>query len=473
MKMRTKLVLMFFLCIGSVSSSLMFMSYRQMNVSKDAIEKMNQGFAQVRLIQEMQNAFKTQVQEWKNVLLRGAEPEQRQKYFEGFVKESASIHTAAEKLAPDLGADNAKLLAEFTTAEDALTLKYTEVKKQTLDGEVFDAKAADKAVKGLDRKVLEPLEKLTAALSLAAQESSRQASEKIAGYFNFSLILTAVFFAIAILVSWQFALRLARTLTEVNRGLSDSGGEVATASEQMSTASQQLAEGSTQAAASLEETVASIEEVSSMIQLNANNARESGALSQKSREAAKRGETEIGRLITEMAQIRDGAKRIEEITRVIDDIAFQTNLLALNASVESARAGELGKGFGVVADAVRALALRSATAAKDISLLIKENVEKAASGAKIADASSVALQEIVMTVNKVADLNSEIASASQEQSNGIAQISKAMNQLDQATQGNAAAAEETAASSTEMASQAQMLKSYVNSLTVILEGKSA
>jgi methyl-accepting chemotaxis protein len=207
-----------------------------------------------------------------------------------------------------------------------------------------------------------------------------------------------------------------------------------------------------------------------MVKLNADHAREASALSHQSREAAEQGEKEITTLISAMADMAKGSKKIEEIISVIDDIAFQTNLLALNAAVEAARAGEQGKGFAVVAEAVRNLAQRSAVAAKDITVLIKDSVEKAESGSKIADSSGEVLKNIVTSVKKVSDLNTEIASASQEQSTGIGQISKAMNQLDQATQTNAASAEEVAASSEEMSSQADALQKMVADLTEIVEG---
>lgn len=209
-----------------------------------------------------------------------------------------------------------------------------------------------------------------------------------------------------------------------------------------------------------------------MVKLNADHAREASTLSLTSRSSAEKGESEINQLITAMTDISQSSKKIEDIINVIDDIAFQTNLLALNAAVEAARAGEQGKGFAVVADAVRNLAQRSAGAAKEIAVLIKESVSKIERGSKIADNSGTVLKEIVTSVKKVADLNNEIASASQEQANGLSQINKAMNQLDQATQGNAASAEEAASSSEQMAAQARILQDLVAELVGVVDGSA-
>lgn len=269
---------------------------------------------------------------------------------------------------------------------------------------------------------------------------------------------------------FAFSRSLSNDLRDVTKQIADAGNQVGTASEQLSTASQQLSSGATQAASALEETVASIEELASMVKLNAANAKEASVLSLNSRQSAEEGEIEIRKLNEAVNEIAQSSKRIEEIINVIDDIAFQTNLLALNAAVEAARAGEQGKGFAVVAEAVRNLAQRSSSAAKDITTLIKDSVDKIERGSKIADEGGKVLRNIVGSVKKVSDLNNEIASASEEQSNGLSQISKAMTELDQATQRNASSAEETAAASTEMSGQAINLRNLVEELTVVVEG---
>ncbi|GIL16483.1 MAG: hypothetical protein BroJett040_02340 [Oligoflexia bacterium] len=282
------------------------------------------------------------------------------------------------------------------------------------------------------------------------------------------VISTIVLFVLGILIAHL----LAKSLSSVSTQVSTAGSQVSTASEQLSTASQSLSSGATESASSLEETVSSLEELSSIVKMNADNAKEAASLAQQSTKSAEEGESEIKSLISAMSDITNSSKKIEEIINVIDDIAFQTNLLALNAAVEAARAGEQGKGFAVVAEEVRNLAQRSASAAKDINTLIKDAVHKTDHGAKIADQSGSVLSEIVASIKKVSDLNSEIASASAEQARGISQISKAMNELDTATQRNAAAAEEVAASSEELSAQAISLQGMVSDLTHIVEGTS-
>ena len=272
-----------------------------------------------------------------------------------------------------------------------------------------------------------------------------------------SLILFAIMFLIANRVSGSVG-RVVEALTSISQNVSG-------AISQLSLAGQALSTSSTEAAASLEETVASLEELTSMVSRNSENAREASHLADDSSSVAQEGEGEITALIQSMRLISQDSKKIEEIIHVIDDIAFQTNLLALNAAVEAARAGEQGKGFAVVAEAVRALAQRSASAAKEINGLIKESVTRTEQGSTIADNSGQVLSRIVSSVNKVVTLNKEIAQASNEQSQGISQISKAMNQLDQASQSNAASSEEIAATAGEIEHRAQELQNQVRILS--------
>ena len=242
------------------------------------------------------------------------------------------------------------------------------------------------------------------------------------------------------------------------------------ASKEISESSQSLAQGSAEQASSLEETSASMEEMSSVTKQNTSNAEEAAKLVDLCSTAADHGSKAVGDMSTSMEEINVSSKKIAEITKVIDGIAFQTNLLALNAAVEAARAGEHGKGFAVVAEEVRNLARRSATAAKDTTALIDDCVAKAVSGAQIAVKGKEALAEIVNNVNKVNALTKEIANASVEQSAGIDQVGQAVQQMDQITQQIAANAEEAAAAGEELSAQAQNTKDQVVILSAMVGG---
>lgn len=274
-------------------------------------------------------------------------------------------------------------------------------------------------------------------------------------------IISAVFtFALLLWLGY----RISKTVGAISTELSLSGDQLSSAIEQLSSAGQTLSSSSAETASSLEETVASLEELTSMVKTNSDNANTVAALSQSSKEAAEKGEGEIQTLLNSMQEISQSSRQIEEIINVIDDIAFQTNLLALNAAVEAARAGEQGKGFAVVAEAVRALAQRSAEAAKNISSLIQDSVRKIENGSHSAANSGTMIKELSGAIKKVSDLASEIATASHEQKNGIDQISQAMNSLDQGAQGNAASSEEIAATGEELNAQATLARRLIMTL---------
>jgi methyl-accepting chemotaxis protein len=307
---------------------------------------------------------------------------------------------------------------------------------------------------------------------VTSQENSKTADSSVsrANTLMLTMTLLATFLIFAVLM-W-IASRVSGSVGSIAARLMTAGSSVATSVEQLNEAGNSLSQSSTEAAASLEETVAALEELTSMVQMNSDNAKQAAALSASSREAAEKGEREIQHLIQAMTAISQSSKKIEEIISVIDDIAFQTNLLALNAAVEAARAGEQGKGFAVVAEAVRSLAQRSASAAKDITSLIKDSVAQIEDGSETADQSGAVLTNIVSSVKKVSDLNNEIAAASSEQTTGIQQISKAMNQLDQASQSNAASAEEIAATSGEINNLAATAQSLTVELNAVVMGGS-
>jgi len=243
-------------------------------------------------------------------------------------------------------------------------------------------------------------------------------------------------------------------------------GQVAAASEQLSASAEELSSGAQEQASSLEETSASLEEITSTVKQSADNAQQASTVALSSRDSADKGGEVVGTAVSAMAEINRSSKKISEIIGVIDEIAFQTNLLALNAAVEAARAGEQGRGFAVVAAEVRNLAQRSATAAKEIKVLIRDSLEKVDEGSKLVNASGTTLQEIVFSVKKVTDYVSDIASASAEQASGIEQVNRAVSQMDQVVQSNSAQTEEMSATAEELAGQAVALRKLVEKFSL-------
>ncbi len=250
-------------------------------------------------------------------------------------------------------------------------------------------------------------------------------------------------------------------LTDVIRGIRSGANEVSIAAEQVSQGNTDLSQRTQEQASSLEEVASSMEEMTSTVKQNAENAQLADQLATAAKDQANKSEEVATKTVTAMDEINTSSNQIAEIIGVIDEIAFQTNLLALNAAVEAARAGEQGRGFAVVANEVRILAGRSATAAKEIKELIGNSVKKIEDGTKLVDQSGQTLEEIKLSAKKVSDIVAEIAMASQEQSQGIAQVNKAILQMDEMTQQNASLVEEAAAASEAMGAQAEELNASV------------
>ena len=283
-------------------------------------------------------------------------------------------------------------------------------------------------------------------------------------------ITTVASLVIGVIIAYLIVRSITKPIYKIIENLSSCARSLSFDSEQIAASSQSLAQQATEQASTLEETSASMEEMSSMTKRNASNAEEVAKFVDLCNGSAENGNNSVLEMNKSMEDINAGSKKIAEITKVIDSIAFQTNLLALNAAVEAARAGEHGKGFAVVAEEVRNLAQKSATAAKDTAVLIEDSVKKTDHGAKLAVRCSDALGDIVKNVKKTKDLINEITNASEEQSEGISQVNNAVQQIDQTTQQNSASAEETASISGELTTQAMSLIELIKRLSLLVNG---
>ncbi|EGT5711069.1 HAMP domain-containing protein [Cronobacter dublinensis subsp. dublinensis] len=255
---------------------------------------------------------------------------------------------------------------------------------------------------------------------------------------------------------------LAGTVTAVR----DSSESIYTGAGEISAGSNDLSARTEQQAASLEETAASMEQLTATVKQNSDNARQASQLAKNASETADKGGRVVENVVQTMKSIAESSQQIAHITSVIDSIAFQTNILALNAAVEAARAGEQGRGFAVVAGEVRTLASRSANAAKEIKALIENSVNRVDTGSGQVQEAGDTMKEIVQAVTRVTDIMGEIASASDEQSRGIEQVSLAVSQMDSVTQQNAALVQESAAAAAALEDQAEQLRQAVAAFKV-------
>jgi methyl-accepting chemotaxis protein len=289
---------------------------------------------------------------------------------------------------------------------------------------------------------------------------------------RFSTIALAICTVAGLLIAGLYSRQISRLLNQLVAQLSACAEEVVGAAGQVSTSSQILAEGASEQAASLEETSASLEELSSMTKRNAESATQAKSAAGQTRQVADTGARQMQAMVAAMEAIKAASADIAKILKTIDEIAFQTNILALNAAVEAARAGEAGAGFAVVADEVRALAQRCAAAAKETAVKIDDSVVKSQQGAHISAEVAKNFATIQEQIRHLDTLVAEIATASNEQSQGITQINAAVSQMDKVTQANAATAEESAAASEELNAQAETLKDTVVDLQQLVGGSA-
>ena len=251
---------------------------------------------------------------------------------------------------------------------------------------------------------------------------------------------------------------LSRIVSDVRHGTET----ITTASSEIAVGNQDLSSRTEEQAGSLEKTAAAMEQLTATVKKNAENTHEANQLAANAAGVAARGGEMVGAVVETMGAIEQSSNKIVDIIGVIDGIAFQTNILALIAAVEAARAGEQGRGFAVVASEVRSLAQRSASAAKEIKELIGDSVSKINAGSSLVSGAGDTMQEIVRAVEQVAGIMDEINRANQEQSQGIADVNRAVAQMDAVTQQTAALVEQAAAAAESLKDQATTLSGTVS-----------
>lgn len=256
------------------------------------------------------------------------------------------------------------------------------------------------------------------------------------------------------------------SLTTVVSEVRNGSHSVASASAQIEAGNHDLSSRTVQQVTALQQAAACVEQLNADMLTNVQSTREANALAAGASAVATQGGVVVSQVVETMREINTASRRIFDIIDVIDGIAFQTNILALNAAVEAARAGEQGRGFAVVASEVRALAGRSAQAAKEIKDLITANVDRVDHGTSLVDNAGATMKDIVAAIAKVATIMESINLANQEQAQGVQQVHVAVKEMDQSTQQNSALVEEMAAAASSLKAQAQALVQTVSVFTL-------
>jgi len=417
----------------------------------------------------IQVTFKKQVQEWKDVLLRGSDPGALTKYADAFHEKERAVRAGATALQGAVTDPEAKaLLRDFLRAHESMGVVYNKALDVFTAAKGSNPHEADGVVKWQDRGPTDLIDKVVELLSVQTRSlaaSQKEAVDREMSWITISLLVCfAAIGAAAVMVvrAVNASLRLAI------ENLTEGAAQVTTAAAQVSSSAQSLAQGTSEQAASLEETSASSQEMSSMTGRNAENSRQSAELMTVVDQRMAGANQKLDQMVISMKDISASSEKISKIIRAIDEIAFQTNILALNAAVEAARAGEAGMGFAVVADEVRNLAQRSAQAAKDTSHLIEESIACSQGGQTRLHQVTDAIHGITESTAKVRVLVDEVKLGSEEQAHGVEQISKALTQMEQVTQKSAAAAEESAAAGEELSAQADVMRRVVHELSTMV-----
>ncbi len=452
--------------------------------------------------------FKIQVQEWKNILIRGSDPADLKKYQDGFEKSAAATLGGLDKLKAALAAQGAAT-DKVDTAQAALRElndRYRAALK-TYDGANPESyKLLDQQVKGRDRAPTKAIDDIVdgiqdyARIAIATMRKDKEAAEQAERHLAIATFVTVLLVAAAV-TTWlarsitrpiDDAVAIARTvaagdltrpivvdrkdeigmlldsLKHMQDSLAGIVARVRSGTDTISVATGEIAQGNQDLAArteeqasSVEETAASMDQLTSMVRSSLDSADRARRMADDASGVATRGGAAMEQVVSTMGEIDAASHKIVDIIGVIDGIAFQTNILALNAAVEAARAGEQGRGFAVVASEVRTLAQRSANAAKEIKALIGDSVDKVQAGTRLVGEAGSTMRDVVDSVQRVAGIIAEITATATHQSEGIAQVNDAMGQMDGAVQQNSALVEEAAAAADALQQQALALAEAV------------
>lgn len=462
--------------------------------------------------------FKKQVQEWKDLLLRGADPAVFNKQHDAFVTQAHAVDmdlATLKREMGELGLDTHGVDTAIATHAD-LGTKYLAAIQHYDAKDEKSVHVVDGLVKGIDRAPTAAIDGLVAGMKHEADAASKRISEQSSAAFRqacmllASVVLSAMIAGAALvwLLAYSITVPLGRAVkvaeavaegdlsTDIAATSRDETGKLLTAlavmntqlrnvvgviragsteisasTRQIAMGNQDLSQRTSEQAAALEETASSMQAFTNSVNANAMRANEASRLAKSACDIARQSGAAMSEAVGAMTQVQDVASRITEITETMDRIATQTHILALNASVEAARAGEAGKGFNIVAAEVQALARSSRTASSEIRALIEESVTIIGSGTQVISQAESMVGKLLDSVDDVTETVASIAALSVEQADGIQQVNSAVRQMDEVTQHNAALVEEAAAATGSVQMRARLLVESVEFFK--LDGKQA
>ncbi|MBD9358757.1 methyl-accepting chemotaxis protein [Methylomonas albis] len=462
--------------------------YKALNSYRQDVNKMQD---KALTVLHIQSEFKIQVQEWKNVLLRGKDNQKRDKYWQSFQEKEAAVRQDSENLAESLPVGKAKTkLNEFIAAHQKLTQDYRQGLAAYIEAGA-DPYIGDQAVTGIDRAATNLLNDVESEINVLVQQAISNAHTEAERGAQFGIIALLITFGVGIVSAYWIVRMLTQQLggepayaveavtriahgdlnfeiqlkdndqasllhelnemrlklCEVVNDVRANANSVAGIAKQISVSAQTLSQAAIEQASGIEKTSSSVEQLNASVQQNAENAENTNIVANTAAIDANKSSEAVKRTARAM-------KDINSKISLIEDISYKTNLLSLNASIEAARSGQHGKGFAIVAAEVRKLADNSHAAAIDISELTQSSLE-------IAEQAGHLLTQTVPNIQKTADLIAKISASSTEQGIGIKQINQAMTQLDRATQQNASLSEQLASTAEDMNRQADQLQRSV------------
>lgn len=508
MGLKGRVLCLFLICFIVNSGVLIGFNVYSSRQNAEALQHVAHDLQQLRIVGSMERTFGEVIQAWKNILLRGHDPKLAQKHEAELDAREKTIQSLIVEFrnSDDIHHFEAPL-TEFADAFGIMMQNYRKAQKDFLQRQAWNPTAADAAVRGIDRKVLDGVSKIVKLVEerANANENSSTAANNWSMQLSAwsSLVCGLAFF----LIFSHFLKRIIQSLNTMTQTLSGSSHEVAEASTLIAHSATELSTSVTEQASTMQEMVATIDEISAMVQRNTEATQESLRMATASETLARRGSDSVQQMVASFHDISQSYAAIAEAmtrshddigriivligeignqTRVINDIVFQTRLLSFNASVEAARAGEHGKGFAVVAEEVGKLAQMSGRASKEISAnlehthqqvqdivtrtretvheLMGHGQTKMEAGRTLAGNCGQILIQITESFTAVHQKITEIATASWEQNRGIQEITRAIAQLEDASHQNATVAEQCSSASEQLHDESAAMKSLVADL---------